>query len=193
MMNEMLMGELPSKEKATGRLRSVIEKCIRLDPSERYRSAQELLTVLYSLRKVINDTAPKQPEAADSTPKKSSAADKKYHKWAPPGFRTGRFWKMFIAIAGYVMLFSIGLTLKVETKTAAPAELWLNRIFFILAFLTAALFSANYGNVQNFLGIKRIKWAWLRLLIVIIADAVIIFLAAMLMALAEIILFGELG
>ena len=41
----MLTGKLPKEEKATGEIWKIIEKCIRLNPEERY-SDDELITVL---------------------------------------------------------------------------------------------------------------------------------------------------
>ena len=41
----MLTGKLPKEEKAAGKIWKIIEKCIRLNPEERY-SDDELITVL---------------------------------------------------------------------------------------------------------------------------------------------------
>lgn len=45
LLNMMLTGKLPKEEKATGEIWKIIEKCIRLNPEERY-SDDELITVL---------------------------------------------------------------------------------------------------------------------------------------------------
>lgn len=45
LLNVMVTGKLPKEEKATGDIWSIIEKCIRLEPSERY-SDDELLVAL---------------------------------------------------------------------------------------------------------------------------------------------------
>lgn len=45
LLNMMLTGKLPKEEKAVGEIWKIIEKCIRLNPEERY-SDDELITVL---------------------------------------------------------------------------------------------------------------------------------------------------
>ncbi|MDD2354967.1 MAG: serine/threonine-protein kinase [Lachnospiraceae bacterium] len=49
---------------------------------------------------------------------------------ALPGFRTGKFWKMIVAVIGYVLLLSIALTLQSKTgnKPDTGLRLWINRI-----------------------------------------------------------------
>ena len=46
LMNVMLTGEHPSKKLYTGKLHSVIERCIQMDPNKRYSSAEELFYTL---------------------------------------------------------------------------------------------------------------------------------------------------
>ncbi len=48
LLNVMITGKIPKEEKASGPVWNIIEKCIRLEPEERY-SAQELLAALESL------------------------------------------------------------------------------------------------------------------------------------------------
>ena len=46
LMNVMLTGEHPSKQLYGGKLRRVIERCIQVDPNQRYSSAKELFAAL---------------------------------------------------------------------------------------------------------------------------------------------------
>ena len=47
-LNEMITGNIPKKEKASGPIWQVIEKCISYEPENRY-TADELITELYEL------------------------------------------------------------------------------------------------------------------------------------------------
>ena len=50
MMNVMLTGKHPVNEMATGKIGNIIEKCIMVNPSKRYRDVMEVKEKLNKLR-----------------------------------------------------------------------------------------------------------------------------------------------
>lgn len=117
---------------------AIAARCTRLNPDERFASAEELKQAL---------TSPLQePEKQqDAAPLKKSSGKRSL---LPPGFRSCTPWKMFLAFLGYILVFAIALTL--EVKDASGALLWLNRLFCLGLLLT--LIAANLqlpGNAAS--------------------------------------------
>ncbi len=120
------------------RFSSIIDRCTRLEPTERYRSAADL-------RCALDLIAP--ASAAVSAP---AALQNSY---AIPGFRTGKPWKMLVATVSYLFLGWTALTL--DVKDVSVPALWLERFFCLVTMLTIVLFSCNYRNIQEHLPLCR--------------------------------------
>ena len=95
-----------------------------------------------------------------------------WKKYVPPGFRTGKVWKMILGILGYAAIFIVALNWRQEG--ASEAKHFVYRIGCLGMFLSIALFSSNYLGVQHMLHFNRIQKPVLRILLVILADVVIV-------------------
>lgn len=166
LLNELLTGALPSSKKAEGPFLEIIEKCTKLDPTERYASVSDIIAALDKLGFSEKETGSKK--------------EHKYHRWLPPGFRSGHVRKMVISGLAYALLFATGITLQVDN--AGPEKLLANRIAYIIIGLIMILFFANYGNIWKILGITKIKRTWLRVVIMILAGAFIFFVLMLIFA-----------
>lgn len=165
LLNEMLTGELPSVKKADGPFLEIIDKCTKLDPAKRFASVSDIIAALDKL---------------GFSKKTGSKKEHKYHKWLPPGFRSGHVWRMIIAGLAYVLLFATGITLRVEN--AGPPKLLANRIAYISIFLIMILYFSNYGNIWKILRLTKIKWTWLRVGLIILAGAFVFFILMLIFA-----------
>lgn len=165
LLNEMLTGELPSVKKADGPFLEIIDKCTKLDPAKRFASVSDIIAALDKL---------------GFSKKTGSKKEHKYHKWLPPGFRSGHVWRMIIAGLAYVLLFATGITLRVEN--AGPPKLLANRIAYISIFLIMILYFSNYGNIWKILRLTKIKWTWLRIVFIILAGAFVFFILMLIFA-----------
>lgn len=126
LMNHLLKGKLSHEIIEDSLLTGIIEKCLRLNPKDRYSSAEELKKALLSV----------SPE------KKVS--------YLPPGFRKKKPLHMIIGSIGYLLLIYISLSL--EKGSTLPAQLIsADRIFCFVTGLLIILISCNYGNYQRFL------------------------------------------
>ena len=79
---------------------------------------------------------------------------------------------MLLAVLIYTLLIAVSLNWTQED--ASPAKLFINRLVCLGMFLSAALFSGNYLNIQEKLHLDRLKNPRMRILAVIFCDGAII-------------------
>ena len=164
-----LVGSLPA---TSLKFDSVIRHCTELNPLDRYQSVAALREDLLKL------TTSKKDE---NIPHQSIAT------WIPPGFRTRTPWKILCALAGYLMIFNISLTL--EVKDTFGAALWFERFFtlIVLLFIVAACF--NYRNIQRFLPLHQHKKPVIQALGAFIGTIAITLALLIIMVMVEAFLF----
>lgn len=96
LLNEMLTGALPQEKTADGACGRVVRRSISLDPKERHGSIADFrLDLNGRLRGWTYE-----PEATVQSDR----------RFLPPGFRTRTWWKMMLAILGYVLAFALSIT-----------------------------------------------------------------------------------
>lgn len=157
LLNVLLTGSLPKDKLADGKLRKVIAKCMDIDPSRRYSSAEELLSALdYSASKWFDPSG------------------RKPSKYRPLGFRTLTPWKMLLAVLGYVLLFAAMQTL--DHEKLDPKWLFPVRIYAFFASVIMLLFASNFCGVLDLLGISKIRRVWLKVLLIVLFELVLAYL-----------------
>ncbi len=99
---------------------TVSERCLQLDPHNRYKSVPALITAINNKRENLT----------------------------PPGFRTKKIWKMIIAVPIYifVLYFSATITYPNFSYAAQPIERFITGAWLV----GMILFSCNYLDVQRF-------------------------------------------
>ncbi|MCM1191286.1 MAG: serine/threonine protein kinase [Butyrivibrio sp.] len=142
-------------------LAPVIQKCIRLNPEERYQNVGELQKGL-KLRKKSN-----LQEAAPSR--------RDLRRYLPPGFRSGNPIYMIVSALCYGFIFWLCLTL--EIKDAAPPELWVERLFCLFTFMGTIFLSCNYCGIQSLFPPCRTQNRFLKFCSVLLLDGIFISLA----------------
>lgn len=163
--NELLTGKLPREQLAGGRFSKLIASCIRLDPSERCPSAAELhrsLSVALKMR--------------------PSVEDEDWTQYLPPGYRSQRPLRMVISTILYGLLFDMCLTLNVKNVDSGYA-LGVYRFFLSLSVLLMILFSGNYRGIHDRIPVLRSSPLPLRVLLIILGDIFLFFLAVIFIAL----------
>ena len=154
MMNYLLTRKYPEEyiymqeNNSRNRLYRIISKCTEFSPKQRYQTVMDLRKDLQKLMGV------KLPL--------------KQRDYLPPGFRSGKIWKMLIASAGYAFLFWMGLTMDFthsDGTAYGTIELWANRIGVLLWMLSSVAYWFNYLEIQRifpFLQSRKNKWVgWL--------------------------------
>jgi len=173
LLNVMLTCFAPKEHIVEGQLKPVIEKCTALEPKYRYQSVSQLSNALGGI---------------DGSAEECPARRRAFYKYLPPGFRTGQPSHIVIAILAYVMLFTVSMTLTVNSSS--PGDVWFNRLFIFIIGLAEILFSCNYLDFWDYVHISGIKNPYLRILCVIALDAVIFFALMMLMIILENTIYG---
>lgn len=135
LLNELLTGCLPGQKEYKGRLSKIIQKCIHIDPEQRFQSVDEL-------QQALNEAL--HPE---------NARLKSIQSWLPPGIRNKNPFVKFASFVGYLLLIIISMSL--EFENASSDELIFNRIVFLLLFLSEILLIGNYGNIWSHLPLAR--------------------------------------
>lgn len=151
-------------------LRPVIQKCLEMNPRDRYASAAELK---YALHTALNGS----PPSSGSRP----------YSWLPPGFRSGRPGPMLLAASGY--LIGIFFFLTIRLKGISGPQLTLNRLMLTAFFLSVILFSGNYRSVHHYIPLCRSKHKILRLIGILLFDLIIFAFYIMLILFLEQLFF----
>lgn len=136
--NRLLTGEYPKHQLADGRYRSIISKCIRWNPEERFQTVTELENALHN--GIFSDIG--KPGFTLSSIQSDI-----------PGFRTGKLWKMILALLGYLFFIYCSMTLELtNSKNGIPLtglRLWHERFFVFLMFLSLIFYNFNYKNIRT--------------------------------------------
>lgn len=176
-MNYLLTGDYPKHQLWNGRLKSVIRKCILINPHERYTSVMQLKSAIEAVMR----TRSKNILVRSLYP---------YQKYAPVGFRSGALWKMFLAILGYLLILATIVTTEVESggQPVTGILLWLNWFGYAVALLGVIFFMGNYGGVRYALpfmkGNKLLHWI-LAIIYCILYVFVVFFILALVMTVLE--------
>ncbi|MCI5640595.1 MAG: serine/threonine protein kinase [Lachnospiraceae bacterium] len=139
----MLTGDYPDSGKYNGKYHKVIEKCIQLERENRYSSVDALQKAVGRCGQVD------KPQG-----QLSKQYDLGWRRWLPVGFRTGKIWKAFIAIIGYMMISVVGLASTFSNSDGSPYAgymLWAFRIAATVMMLGCVLMLGNYGGILDHL------------------------------------------
>ena len=147
LFNYLLTGKFPVEEKAAGQMGKVISRCTAMNPEERYQNVKELM------RALENAGAEKSPEQQKASVTVSDHTTKEYSiSWAPPGFRSGNFWKMLLAGLGYLLVawfcFSMNFQ-NTDGTTANTAVQYINRICLWGSQMASIFLIGNYRGVRR--------------------------------------------
>lgn len=171
LMNVLLTGKLPSKQLSSGRLTTIIKKCVEIAPKDRYPSVDELAAALSKLQNSHSVSSP------------SESYKYAWQKYLPPGLRSLKLPNMAFAALGYLFIFSITTSLEVQGGSAK--SLLINRIGATAAAVLIILFSGNYLQIQTQFPITKSRNSFVRLLGIILYDILILFLIVVLVGIAE--------
>lgn len=138
-------------------LNNIVSNCCNLDPHNRYADALTLSAAVNS--------------GADS---KKHTSQIKYNPLLPPGYRSSNPVLCLFSTVWYVFLAYVGLTFR-PVNESSSAVIWLERIIFLLSILSVVFFSANYLNIHSYIPLCKSSNKLIRILGVILFDALIFF------------------
>ncbi len=139
-MNYLLTGVTPREKLYDGTFGKVIEKCTKLDATDRYQSVSKL-------KEVLTGKGKKTPQKKDEKVKVG-----KSHPFLPIGFRSGKIWKMIVAVLGYWFLIYACMGMEVtnsEGRSLTDIALWANRFGALFLFLGYIYYIGNYLDIRS--------------------------------------------
>lgn len=145
-------------------INTIIEKCTKLTPTERYASISDF----------ENDLIMFQNKSKYSFCQ---------HNYLPPGYRSKTPWKIIIASITY--LFIGWLCFSLEVKNTYGIALWIERIFCLLIFISIILVSFNYQNIHSYFPLCRSENIIVKIIGVVILDIAITFLLMLILLILE--------
>ncbi len=165
-MHYLLTGGYLKETTYEGPLKGIINKCTMMDPESRYQSVNELKKDLEGWGRYIEEN-------------KYDNGYGKLIRLLPPGFRSGKLWRMIIALIGYALIIALCFTMEIESTLREPfavVDLWVERVGVFIFFILTIFILFNYRDCLNRIpGINRIRSGVLsRLLCVFILFSVIL-------------------
>lgn len=149
----------------------IIDKCTRINPSERYKNISDLKAII----------------SARLDTRKTTGKVKKKNSYLLPGFRTLTPWKMLVAAPWYI--FIGWFCISAEFGEYSGIHLWFER-FMVLDICLAFIFcSFNYLDVQRVIPLCSHRNRFVRLMGIILLDVAVIFCLLIILMVVESICF----
>ncbi len=191
LLNVLAAGDLPGvRMPADEGLCAVISCCTRMEPKERYRSVEELAEALCALEQSAAGTLRTAQDEAGSVHTEPEIKSKGNSRRLP-GFRSGKLWKMILAVLwyGFTVLLAVSFLItppEGNSRFDSIAEFCMVLLFGIL--LPVLLF--NYRGIWQKTHIDRIKSLFWREAAAVFLTALIVFAVMLLFAFVGSILIG---
>lgn len=145
----------------------IIERCTRMNPTERFDSVSEVKTAMINL----------------VSPHHTGSIKSAGHKYVFPGYRSRTPWKMVAATLGYLGIFSMCMTIQVENVHGAA--LWVERLVMLLIMLSIIFGCFNYMDIHKYFPMCRHGNRGVRYLGICILNATMMFVLILAMFIIE--------
>ena len=156
----LLTNKLPRDYDLQGIEKRIIDKMIAIDPQGRYQDVKEIIKDLDQLFHI-----------------EKKKEKKIKHPNALPGFRSGKLWKMIVAIMGYLLFIWILISFKIENQPISQYQYFVYRLILIAWFIITLLFSTNYLSVRDYLPYYKNHRIVVKVLTTIISWLILLFIS----------------
>lgn len=181
LMNNMLTGVVSHEPVQDSPLTKVIEKCIQMEPDNRFQSAMELYSAIkYGMEEIKTGNNAMPYSGADTKEMEQTSLK----KFLPPGFRSLKPVNMLASTIVYCFVYGAVLRIKLPSERYSEQEIVFSQFLLFIYFTIVFLFTGNYLGVQNAIIPSFIrKYKILRALAVIFVDILLFFLVLFIVAL----------
>lgn len=145
LMNVLLVGQLPNIQRYSGMLQGVMERCLCMDASKRFQSAQELYAVLMRIDSQDTDGMNGYMAAGNAATMADNQEKENFIVPWLPGFRTGKPWKNVVATLGYFFMILASVLQIAECSVTVDTFLLETMAIIIYVWITPLL-TANAFN-----------------------------------------------
>lgn len=142
LLNVMLTGHIPQEEQYDGAAAKIIAKCTAMDPSDRFISMAQLSGYLEALLRRTGTPDYCIPRKPLTHPKPNG-----WKSWLPPGFRSGKLWKLILACIGYAFIFWAGMMQSIDS--ASTIHVLFNKLCATVSLLLPVFFLGNYRGISD--------------------------------------------
>ncbi len=132
-LNCLLTGELPTLAPAAGPLAPVIARCLSMEPADRPTATE--------LERLLARPAP---------------AGRTRRQLLPPGFRTGKVWKMLLALLGYGLIFAYDFSVEYDNTDILTLAMY--RVALLGIHLSLVAYWADYLGLRRRLCPWKSRW-----------------------------------
>ena len=192
LLNYMLVREFPMEKLTEGKFRTIVLKCIKINPEDRYQNVDELKADICNAAEIpcsSMDSDKNKFYCAQSC-KKDQAGEIPFYKI--PGFRTGKVWKMIVAVIGYALTTVTAWSLEAHDangKLLPQSKLTLERLVVWLSQIVFIFFVCDYMGMRRNIPVVNSKNRFVRLIGYAAAEFIFLFAAAAICVILEAILF----
>ena len=174
MMNYLLCGKFPNDMLYQGKLTSVIQQCIELDPNRRYQNMKQFERALDQV----------QPQFVFHKENGKIGGKEQY---LLPGFRSKNPLKIGAGILGYLLVAYISVTLEIKDNGIAVtgSRLIFERCWCWILMMGLILFDFDYLEIQKKLPLTKSCNRWIRLSGVVFYNIGFVFFWIFLMVILE--------
>lgn len=183
LLNYLLTHTFPSEKMAVGRMEPIIRKCIKLNPEDRYQSVDELEN---ELQNELKDVLGENSENGRKTQIPVQTENEPFYKI--PGFRSRKFWKMCVAVIGYVLITTICFSMEImdaNGQLLPLSRLMFERFMVWLSQILWVFFVCDYRGIRQKIPVVNHKMRIVRLMGYIVAEFIFLFGAAVVCVFVE--------
>ena len=144
LLNALRTGAMPWERQAGGRLGRVLDRCLRMEPRDRYANVRELRAAL-------------------------KQAQRERFPWLPPGFRSMCWYKAVPATLAYVLIIGLSKAILPNLPYDSLAEGVNTALCVTLSWLLPVVFYSNYLGVRRLFPLMRSRYRWVRMVGLVIA------------------------
>ena len=192
LLNYMLVRDFPMEKLTEGKFKTIVLKCTKINPEDRYQNVDELKADICNAAEIpcsSMDSDKNKFYCAQSC-KKNQAGEIPFYKI--PGFRTGKIWKMVVAVIGYALTTVTAWSLEAHDangKLLPQSELTLERLVVWLSQIVFIFFVCDYRGMRRKIPFANSEIRFIRICVYVAAEILFLFAAAIICVTLEAVLF----
>ena len=174
LLNYLLVRSFPVEKITTGRLKPIVQKCVSMNPKERYQNVDELMGALEC---AVGESAGKTEEKIENE-----------SSYVIPGFRSKKLWKMIVAVVGYLLITSLCFSIDISDSKGnllPQAELMFERFAIWSSQILFVFFVCDYRGIRRKIPVANPKNPVVRLIVYAAAEFIFLFATAVICVAAE--------
>lgn len=178
LLNYMILRKYPVEMMVDGRLKTIVGKCLEMNPDDRYQSVDELKEELEHVYK--------EEKIADR-----SVQLKNKQSYMIPGFRSHTIWKMISAVCGYLFVIWMAFTMEFtdEGVKLTGVRLRFEQMIIWLTQIALIFLIWDYRGIRELFPIVNSSKRWMRIAGYIVAEFVLLISGAIVCVIFESIFF----